>query len=127
MSRTAASVVLLFSLFLSSAHAASHHDDVALDSAGLAQLEQRAEHAQAKEQAFLYTELVGFYTDLAGKEIAAGELDEASATIQHMQHCADRIHSGIARDTRKVKDAEMLLHTATFHLAQSAAYPLGGR
>ncbi len=82
-------------------------------------LEQRAEHAQAREQAFLFTELVEIYTDLAGKEIAAGEVEEASVTMKHLQHYADRIHAGLARDTKKVKDAEMILHTATFRLSQA--------
>jgi len=117
MRNTVASTVVVFFLALPLAHALSSHDDLTTE-AGLAQFEQRAEHAEAREQAFLYTELVQVYTQMAGKQIAAGEMDEANLTLKRIQHCAEKIHEGLARNTKKLKDTEMMLHMATYHLGQ---------
>ena len=119
MRRTVASFALLLTFALPSARAISSHDDQPIDAAGLAQLEQRAEHAEAREQAFLFTELVQLYTTLVGKQIAAGEMEDATATLKRIEHCAVMVHSGIAKDTKKVKNAEMMMQTATFHLTQA--------
>ncbi len=121
MRSTVASTALFLFLLpaLCPARAAAHHDEQPLDPAGIAQLQQRAEHAEAREQAFLFTQLVEICTDLAGKQIAAGDIDQASTTMKLLQHYADRIHAGLARDTKKVKNAEMILHLATFRLGQS--------
>ncbi len=81
-------------------------------------MEQRAEHAEAREQAFLYTELVQAYTQMAGKQMADGDLEHANATLKHLQHCAAMVHTSLARNAKKLKDAEMIMHTATFHLGQ---------
>jgi hypothetical protein len=115
---TVASTVFLIFLALPSARALSSHDDLTLDAAGLAQLEQRAEHAEAREQAFLYTELVQVYTQMAGKQMAAGDMDQANATLKQIQHFAEKIHGGLAKNTKKLKDAEMMLHMATYHLGE---------
>ncbi len=118
MRSTVASVVVALLLFLPCACSAASHDDLATDSAGLQQLEQRAQHAETREQAFLYTELVQAYTQMAGKQMADGDMVHASATLQRIQHFAGLIHSGLAKDARKVKDAEMMMHAASFRLKQ---------
>lgn len=117
MKITVASTLCLFLLALPSARASSH-DDLSGDAASLAQLEQRAEHAEAREQAYLFTELIQVYTTIAGKQVAAGELEQASTTLKHIQHCADMIHGGIAKNSKKLKDAEMMMHLAAYHLGQ---------
>lgn len=93
-------------------------NDVALDSAALAQMEVRAMHADPREQCFLYTELVQIYTDVAGRQMAAGEMTEASATLKRVQGFAEHIHMGLAKDTKRLKSAEMVMHTATHRLGQ---------
>lgn len=118
MRSTVASVVVALVFCLPAAHAASSHDDQALDVAGLQQLEQRAEHAEAREQAFLYTELVHAYTQMAGKQMADGDMEHAGATLKRIEHYTALIHTGLARDTRKLKDAEMMMHSASFRLKQ---------
>lgn len=111
--------ILLASLaFLPSAHALSAADDAMLDTAHLAQLELRAEHAGARERCYLYTELVHVYTEMAGKQIVAGDLENAGVTLKHVQHYAEMIHTGLARDTKRVKDAEMLMHSSTYRLGE---------
>jgi hypothetical protein len=123
MRSTAARICTSLSVFLllittSPAHAAWSHEDLALDAAALAQMEQRAEHAEAREQAFLYSELVQAYTQIAGKQMADGDIEQANVTLKHMQHCASMIHASLAKNAKKVKDAEMMMQTATFHLGQ---------
>lgn len=113
-----ASAALLLLLATPAAHAFASHNDDGLDPASLAQLEDRAEHAGPREQCFLYTELVQHYTDVAGRQMAAGDMEQASASLKRVQTYAERIHMGLAKDTKRLKNAEMLMHSATFRLNQ---------
>ena len=85
---------------------------------GLAQLQQRASLANPREQCFLYTELVHTMTEKAGKEIAAGESEEAAATLKEVNLIAQLIHINLAKDTKRLKNAEMLMHHTTYKLAE---------
>jgi len=89
-----------------------------LDAATLANLEARAEHAQPNEQAFLFTELIHDYVEVAGKQVADGEMEEATASLQRVQTYADRIHNGLGKSSKRVKNAEMLMHLATYKLTE---------
>jgi hypothetical protein len=84
----------------------------------LAQLELRASQANPREQAFLYTELVHTMTAKAGKEISDGETEEAAATLKKVNVYAHLIHINLARDTKRLKNAEMLMHSTTYRLGQ---------
>ena len=97
---------------------AASHDELNLDPANISQLEQRAEHAEAREQAFLYTQLVHVYITLAGKQLAEGETDEAHASLKQVQHFAQLIHTALVKNAKKLKDSEMLLQAAAFRLGQ---------
>ncbi len=108
---------LLLLLAMPVAHASSS-DDALLDATQLSQLEAKAEHAAAREQCFLYTELVHNYTAIAGKQLAEGETEKASATLKRVQGFAVRVHTALARDTSKLKNAEMLLHNASRSLGE---------
>ncbi len=112
-----ASAVLLLTSFPVNAFASSN-DSLALDAAGLAQLEIRADHAVPREQCFLYTELVEIYTDVAAKQLAAGDIDQASASLKRIREFAERIHVNLARDSKRLKNAEMRVHAASFRLGQ---------
>ena len=93
-------------------------DVLALDAAGMIQLENRADHAAPREQCFLYTELVEVYTMVAEKQLAAGEIEQASATFKRVESYAERIHMNLAKDTKRVKNAEKKVETASFRLGQ---------
>jgi hypothetical protein len=112
--------LLVLSSFL--VPASSHAFDIKgvseLDTAGLADLEARAEHAQPSEQAYLFTQLVSDYVDMAGKQVAAGDTDKALASLEHIQSYADRIHAGLGKNSKRIKNAEMMLHMATYKLTQ---------
>ena len=122
MRLSVASTILLLALGStltpSMARAVVIHSFVELGTEGLADLESRAEHAQPNEQAFLFTQLVNDYVDVAGKQVAAGEMDEATASLQHIQSYAERIHAGLGKNSKRIKNAEMLMHMATYKLTQ---------
>jgi hypothetical protein len=82
----------------------------------MAALIVKAEQAQPKDQCFLYAELVHDMTELAGQQLNAGDGDHASATLKMVQHYAEKIHSGLAADAKKMKNAEQLVRLTSFRL-----------
>ena len=84
----------------------------------LAQLEQRASQANPREQCFLYTELVHTMTEKAGQEIADGDTEQAAKTLKQISLYAHLLHQSIARNAKRMKDAEELMHHTTYRLAQ---------
>lgn len=96
---------------------ASSSSEMVLDAAALTQLEARAQAAQPREQCFLYTELVHQLTEVAGRQMADGHADQANATLRHIQALAQNIHMALARDTKRLKNAELLLHHTTRRLS----------
>lgn len=92
---------------------AAHAIEPLLDSAQLTSLEARAEHAPAREQCFLFTELVENYTQLAGRQMENGEMEQAAVTLKRVQNLTGRIHMVLARDTNRLKNAEILVHAAS--------------
>jgi hypothetical protein len=113
-----ASAALLFLLALPTARAHAKSDELTLDPVALALMETRADHAGAREQCYLYTELVQVYTEVAGRQMAAGEMEKANTTLTRIQHFVALIHAALAKDTKHVKDAEKMVHMATYHLDQ---------
>lgn len=97
------------------AHA--YNPEIILDDAALAQLETRAQSAQPREQCFLYVELVHNLTEIAGKQLADGDSLSASATLKRIDSIAQKIHMSVARDTKRLKNAELLLHHTTHRLS----------
>jgi hypothetical protein len=113
-----ASLIVVLSLAVIPVAHASSADSLDLDAAALAQLEVKALHADPREQCFLYTQLVQGYTEVAGKQMAAGDMEQASTTLKRVQGFATHIHMGLAKDTKRLKNAEMSMHQATRHLGQ---------
>jgi hypothetical protein len=100
------------------AHASSAEDKFILTPDAMAELELRAAAANPREQVFLYTELVHSMTAKAGKEIADGDTDQAAITLKQVNKYAHLIHVNLARNAKKLKDAEELMHNTTYRLAQ---------
>jgi hypothetical protein len=84
----------------------------------LAQMEDQAVHANPREQAFLYTQLVHGMTQEAGREIADGETQEAANTLKKVSRYAHLIQLNLAHNARRLKDAQELMHNATYRLGQ---------
>jgi hypothetical protein len=91
---------------------------IVTDEAALAQLEHRAQQANPREQCFLYTELVQEMTVVAGRQLLNGESDRATATLLRIDHYAALIHMDLARDARRLKQAQILMHGASRHLGE---------
>jgi hypothetical protein len=115
-----ATVVLPFSLTLSPCTTAnaSAIDENLPDAQMLAQLELRAQQAGPRDQCFLYTELVHAMTELAGKQIINGDIDQASATLKKVNQYAKLIHMDLASNSKRIKNAELLMHHTTYRLGQ---------
>ena len=84
--------------------------------AALAALQVKADHAQPRDRCFLYATLVSRMTDLAGHQLNAGDSGQASETLKVVQQYAEKIHMGVVGDSKKLKDAELLMQRATFRL-----------
>jgi hypothetical protein len=113
-----ASLSLFSALYLAVPLHAAAVDDAIPSPEGLVQLEQRASQANPREQCFLYTELVHVMTVKAGKEIADGDTEQATATLKQVNRYAHLIHMNLANDTKRLKNAEMLMHHTTYRLAE---------
>ncbi len=100
------------------ARAASGAKEIPPTPQALTELEQRASQAKPREQAFLYTELVHEMTEEAGQQISDGDTEQAAATLRKVNRYAHLIHDNLARDTKQLKNAEMLMHNTTYRLAQ---------
>jgi hypothetical protein len=100
------------------AHASAADKDSNPTPQALADLEQRANQAKPREQAFLYTELVHEMTEQAGRQISSGETEQAAITLKQVNRYAHLIHLNLARDTKQVKNAEMLMRSTTYRLGQ---------
>ena len=93
-------------------------EENSLDAQAVSQLELRAQQASPRDQCFLYTELVNSMTELAGKQMINGDVDQASATLKKVEHYATLIHMNLANDTKRLKNAEMLMHHTTYRLGE---------
>lgn len=89
------------------------------DLATIMQLEERAPRADQRERSFLYTELAHIYTEIASQQIAAGDLEHATATLKHVDQYASLIHTELSRDSKRLKNSEMLLHQTTHKLGEA--------
>jgi len=112
--RFVATAVVISILSLTSAFAsASALDD---SSTPLAALLVKADQAQPKDRCFLYAKLISQLTNLAGHQLNSGDSGQASETLQLVQQYAEKIHVGVADDSKKLRDAELLMQRTTFRL-----------
>ena len=57
-------------------------------------------------------------TVAAGKQMLDGETERASLTLKRVEHYAGLIHMGLAKDTKRLKNAEMVMHKTTYRLSE---------
>lgn len=112
--------VLLTLLLAPGLRAAAAENLDNLNSAALAHLEEKASHARPRDQSYLYTQLLHVYSQVAGQQLAAGQVTEAQTTLKRIQLCISRIQSGLTSHAKKLKSAEMLLESASFRMNQLA-------
>jgi hypothetical protein len=82
----------------------------------LAALEARADQAQPRDRCFLYAELVSRMTYRAGEQFTFGDSVQALQTLEVVQRYVEKIHMGVPDDSKKLKDAELLLRRTSFRL-----------
>jgi phosphomevalonate kinase len=75
----------------------------------LTELQAKVDHAQTRDRCFLYAELVSQMTDLASQQLNSGDSGQASETLKLVQRYAEKIHMGIPDDSKKLRDAELLI------------------
>jgi hypothetical protein len=109
-------LVLLLSFSLPAR--SSSVDENLPDAQALAQLELRAQQAGPRDQCFLYTELVHTMTEIAGRQMVNGDIDQASATLKKVNQYAQLIHMDLASNSKRLKNAEMLLHHTSYRLSE---------
>jgi hypothetical protein len=87
-----------------------------VDPQALAMLQVKAEHASLRDQCFIYAELVHTMTEIASRQLTSGDPAEAAATLASVERYAGLLDAGLARDTKKVKDAEILVRQTAVRL-----------
>jgi hypothetical protein len=112
----AASASLLSFAFLLPAPGVFAADEKIPDAQTLQALQDRASQATPREQCFLYAELVHDMTELAGRQLSAGDAERASDTLRSVRDYSSRIHMGVANDSKKLKNAEILVRHTAFRL-----------
>jgi hypothetical protein len=112
--RFVGTAVVISTLSLTSAYArASGLDD---SPTALTALQAKADHAQPRDRCFLYAELVSRMTELAGRQFNSGESVQALETLKVVQRYAEQIHVGVADDSKRLRDAEVLMQRTSFRL-----------
>ncbi len=90
---------------------------IALDAVTLTHMEEQAALANPRERCFRYTELLAALTEVEGQQIAAGQEDQARATMQKMDEIAAKVQVAAAGDAKKLKDTEKMLEYATHRVS----------
>ncbi len=107
----------ILSLFLfASAGTAFAIDEKTPDPNMVVALAAKAEKAAARDQCFLYAELVHQMTELAGRQMVAG--DDARATLKSVHDYAQKIHMDVANDNKRMKNAQILVEHTAFRLKE---------
>jgi phage terminase large subunit len=55
-------------------------------------------------------------TEIAGRQMINGDIDQASKTLKQVNHYAQLIHMDLASNSKRLKNAEMLMHHTTYRL-----------
>jgi hypothetical protein len=112
-------VAVLAAVLLSASMAWAHGlTDRVPDARELADLEAKAAMASPRDQPWLYAELVHSMTTIATEQLQAGNEQEADASLRAAQGYASKIHAGLLRDAKKLKNAEILVRHTAFRLRE---------
>lgn len=114
------SLLVVSALFLTlTPQARAAIDETIPDAQALSQLELRAAQANPRDQCYLYTQLVHTMTEMAIQQIVNGDDDQANATLKMVNRYAHLIQANLEQNTKRLKNAEMLMHHTTLRLAEA--------
>jgi hypothetical protein len=99
---------------LSWAHAPASISDK--DQSALASLQAKVNQADPRDQCILYARLIHRMTDLAGQQFESGDTGAVSETLKQVQRYLENIHANATGDSRKIKDAELLVRQSSSRL-----------
>ena len=94
--------------------------------AALLMMENQADHAKPREQCYLYTELVNALTDMAARQVAAGDDENAGKTVGRIADVVAKLQRTVERDARKLKDSEKILSESARKLHDLSRIASGG-
>ncbi len=91
-------------------------DDHLVDAVGLQALAQKAEHAGLRDQCYLYAQLVRNSTEVANRALASGDSAAGALALHAVEMYTASLDTALAKDAKKLKDAEILLRESAFRL-----------
>jgi hypothetical protein len=108
-------LLLFIALLLPSLCRASGADNKPpLDPVALSALAAKASLASPKDQCFLYAELVHQMTLVAGRQLREGQ--DPASTLRAVRDYTQKIHMGAAKDSKRLKNAQILMEHTAFRL-----------
>lgn len=110
-------LLLVMSLAAAPLHAASSDENTS-EMQVLAALEAKASHAQPREQCFLYAQVMHRMTEVSMRQYAAGNVSKATFLLRQIQQLSRKIHHSVARNDKRLKNAEILLSRTAFRLTE---------
>jgi len=116
-SQAFSAIVLAFAALVPPALASSP-DDKAIDQNTIAALESKIGQAPARDQCFLYAELIHQMTEFSLRQYAAGDVDQASKLLKQVQQTVQKMHLSVADNDKRLKNAEILLRHSAFRLKE---------
>lgn len=93
-------------------------DDKPVNLESIQALEARASQAEPREQCYLYAQIVHQMTELSLSQYAAGDVDNATSMLKHIQQMAKKIHLSMTDNNKRLKGAEILLAHTAFRLTE---------
>jgi hypothetical protein len=96
--------------------AAAHADNAPVDAAAMQTLLTKAQHAGLRDQCYLYAKLVHDGTEAAAQDMASGDREQAAHMLVAVEGYASALNDAMVENTKKLKEAEILLRESAFHL-----------
>ena len=87
-----------------------------VDGPALQALADKAQHASLRDQCYLYAQLVRSNTELANRKLADGDGAASTLALHSVETYATALDVALAKDAKKLKDAEILLRESAFRL-----------
>jgi hypothetical protein len=117
--RSANSMALLLALSLVAVplYAASS-DEAPAEQQAIEALEAKADHAQPRDQCFLYAEVMHRMTELSLSQYASGNVAKATSLLKQIQQLSHKIHLSVSDNDKRLKHAEILLSRTAFRLTE---------